>query len=98
ADLAVAVGVDIPKVVRACIKDKDYVTWAREATSRALDGPLAGSENLVLTSAPIIVVNGETYVGSLKDPAQFSQFVLTVASETEPTPTPTPGPTETPAS
>jgi len=93
ADLAVAVGVDNSKVVRSCIEDGDFVSWAKDATSRALAGPLVGSEDLVLTSAPMIVVNGEAYVGSLKDPAEFSQFVLTVASVTDATP----APTETPA-
>lgn len=96
ADLAVAVGVDTPKVVRACIEDEDYLTWAKEATSRALAGPLDGSDDLVLTSAPMIVVNGQAYVGALDDPAEFSQFVLTVAAETDATPTPTPTPTTTP--
>lgn len=99
ADLAVAVGVDSPKIVRSCIEDGDFVTWAKEATSRALEGPLAGSDDLMLTSAPMIVVNGEAYVGSLKDPSEFSQFVLTVASDSEPTETPVPSatPTEAPA-
>ena len=95
ADIAGAVGSDNAKSVRSCIEDQDYVTWAKEATSRALEGPLVGSEDLVLTSAPMIVVNGEAYVGALDDPSEFSQFVLTVASETyysteSPTPTPTP--------
>lgn len=101
ADLAVAVGVDSPKVVRSCIEDGDFVTWAKEATSRALEGPLVGSDDLVLTSAPMIVVNGEAYVGSLNDPSEFSNFVMTVAStsdsETTETPEPTPTATETPA-
>lgn len=98
ADLAVAVGADEPKVVRSCIEGGDYLTWAKDATSRALAGPLVGSDDLVLSSAPMVVVNGEAYVGSLKDPAEFSQFVLTVASETDPTPTATPEPTEKPSS
>lgn len=100
ADLAVAVGVDNPKVVRSCIEDQDFVPWAKDATARALAGPLAGSDDLVLTSAPMVVVNGQEYVGSLKDASEFSQFVLTVASESDATPTPTPSPTasETPAS
>ncbi|MDQ0642375.1 DsbA family protein [Microbacterium murale] len=101
ADLAIAVGVDDAKVVRNCIEDGDFASWAKEATSRALEGPLAGSDDLVLTSAPMIVVNGEAYVGSLKDPVEFAQFVLTVANDTESTPTPapttTPTATETPA-
>ena len=98
ADIAGAVGSDNVKSVRSCIKDQDYVTWAKEATSRALEGPLVGSDDLVLTAAPMIVVNGEAYVGALDDPSEFSQFVLTVASDayyaTE-TPTPAPTPTET---
>ncbi|MFJ4999613.1 DsbA family protein [Microbacterium sp. NPDC088619] len=100
ADIAGAVGSDNVKSVRSCIEDQDYVTWAKEATSRALEGPLVGSDDLVLTAAPMIVVNGEAYVGALDDPSEFSQFVLTVASDayyaTEtPTPAPTPAPTET---
>lgn len=95
ADLAVAVGVDNAKVVRSCIEEQDFVSWAKEATARALEGPLPGSDDLALTSAPMVVVNGQAYVGALNDPAEFSQFVLTVASESEPTPSPTP--TDSPA-
>nr|WP_314844928.1 thioredoxin domain-containing protein [uncultured Microbacterium sp.] len=102
ADIAGAVGSDNIKDVRSCIENQDYQTWAKDATSRALEGPLVGSEDLVLTSAPMIVVNGEAYVGALDDPSEFSQFVLTVASDayyaTEtPSPTPSATPTETPA-
>ncbi|WEK60544.1 MAG: thioredoxin domain-containing protein [Candidatus Microbacterium colombiense] len=103
ADLAGAVGVDNSKAVRSCIEDADFVTWAKEATTRALEGPLAGSDDLVLSSAPMIVANGEAYVGALDDPSEFSQFVLTVASDAyyketaTPTPDPTATPTETPA-
>lgn len=99
ADLAIAVGVDDVKVVRDCIENGDFASWAKEATSRALEGPLVGSDDLVLTSAPMVVVNGEAYVGSLKDPVEFSNFLLTVASDTEDSASPTPTPTasETPA-
>ncbi|MFJ2370930.1 DsbA family protein [Microbacterium sp. NPDC087665] len=100
ADLAGAVGVDNTKAVRSCIENGDFVTWAKDATTRALDGPLAGSDDLVLASAPMIVANGEAYVGALDDPAEFSQFVLTVASDAyykaNETPTPTPTPTPAP--
>lgn len=99
ANAAVAVGVSNAKAVKSCIENQDFVAWAKEATSRALEGPLAGSKDLVLTSAPMIVVNGEQYVGALDDAAELSQFVLTVASDAyyQSTPTPTPTPTETPA-
>lgn len=99
ANSATAVGVSNAKDVKSCIENKDYIAWAKEATNRALAGPLVGSDDLVLTSAPMVVVNGEQYVGALDDATEFSQFVLTVASDTyyEATPTPTPSPTETPA-
>jgi hypothetical protein len=100
ADIAGAVGSDNVKSVRSCIENQDYVTWAKDATSRALEGPLVGSDDLELTAAPMVVVNGEAYVGALDDPSEFSQFVLTVASDTyyaTETPAPTATPTETPA-
>ncbi|MGB4135449.1 MAG: thioredoxin domain-containing protein [Microbacterium sp.] len=99
ADLAGAVGVGSVKQVRSCIEEGDYVSWAKEATARALKGPLPGTKDLVLDGTPMVIVNGQTYVGSMKDPAEFSQFVLTVASDAyygTPTPTPTPETSETP--
>jgi protein-disulfide isomerase len=107
ADLAVAVGVQNVKKVRSCIEGEDFIGWAKDATERALEGPLPGSKNLKLNNEALIVVGGEAYVGALNDPAEFSQFVLTTASDqyygaVDPTPTPTPPatpvPTETPAS
>jgi len=97
ADLAGAVGVDDGKSVRSCIEDQDYLSWAKDATARALEGPLPGSDDLVLSSAPTVVVNGEAYVGALDDPAEFSQFVLTLASDAYYESVETPAPTETPA-
>ena len=99
ANLAGAVGVDNGKAVRSCIEGGDFVSWAKDATTRALDGPLAGSEDLKLSSAPMIVANGEAYVGALDDPAEFSQFVLSVASDaSRATASPTPTASSTPAS
>ncbi|CAI7647302.1 unnamed protein product [Penicillium discolor] len=71
-----------------------------EATTRALEGPLPGSDDLVLTAAPMIVVNGEAYVGALDDPQELSTFVMSVASEAyyeSATPTPSPTATSAPA-
>ncbi|MFP1603041.1 DsbA family protein [Microbacterium sp. 2216-1] len=103
ADLAVAVGVQNPKQVRECIEQQDFVKWAKGATTRALEGPLPGSKDLKLTNEALVVVEGKAYVGAMGDPAEFSQFVLTTASDeyfgaTQPTPTPTPVPTSTPKS
>ena len=47
----------------------------------------------------MIVANGEAYVGALDDPAEFSQFVLSVASDaSRATASPTPTASSTPAS
>jgi len=101
ADLAVAVGVSDAKKVRSCIEKQDFAAWAKDATDRALEGPLPGTDGLKLNNEALILVGGKSYVGALNDPAEFSQFVLTIASDeyfgaTKPTPTPTPS--STPAS
>jgi hypothetical protein len=97
ADLAIASGAAYPKIVRTCIEGEQYSTWAKGATERALKG-IPGTDDVALTAAPMVLVNGIPYVGALDDPAEFSQFVLTIASDeyyktASPTPTPTPTPT-----
>ncbi|MEU1972923.1 thioredoxin domain-containing protein [Microbacterium sp. NPDC019599] len=94
ATIAQAAGATSPKVVRACIEDEDFAAWAKSATDRALEG-IPGTDGVALQSTPMILVNGKPYVGALDDPAEFSQFVLTIASDSyyktaSPTPTPTP--------
>ena len=101
ADLAIASGADDPKKVRTCIEKSDFTAWVKEATERAVAG-IPDTDDLALTGIPMILVNGEAYVGALDDPAEFSQFVMTSASdafyksqetpEPEATPTPTPTP------
>ncbi|MFV0375652.1 DsbA family protein [Microbacterium sp.] len=102
ADLAQATGVDDPKTVRDCIEDGDFLTWAKKTTESAVAG-IPGTDGLALTGTPMVLVNGQRYVGALSDPAEFSQFVLTTASgafyqtqTSTPTPTPTAAPSETP--
>ncbi|WP_336646490.1 DsbA family protein [Microbacterium sp. USHLN186] len=103
ADLAVAVGVSDAKKVRSCIEKEDFVSWAKDATARALEGPLPGTDDMKLNNEALILVGGKAYVGALDDPAEFSQFVLTTASDeyygsTQPTPTPAPTASATPES
>ncbi|WP_431778453.1 DsbA family protein [Microbacterium aurantiacum] len=99
ADIAQASGVESPAVVRECIEEQAFVSWANSATERALKG-LPDTDGVALTGTPTILVNGTPYVGALTDPKEFSQFVLTVASDTyyreAATPSPTPTPTSTP--
>ncbi|WP_261165950.1 thioredoxin domain-containing protein [Microbacterium sp. Marseille-Q6965] len=100
ADLAVASGATNERNVRECIELAPYLDWARQTTNEALDGALPGTDGVTLAGAPLILVDGEAYVGSLDDPAEFTQFVLTVESDaylSTPSPTPTPSGSATPA-
>jgi len=94
ATLAQATGLDGGKVVRACIEEQSYASWAKSATEQALK-ELPGTDGVALTGTPMVLVNGTQYVGKLDDPKEFAQFVLTVASDAyyKATPTPTPTPT-----
>ncbi|MDX2375944.1 thioredoxin domain-containing protein [Microbacterium sp. LRZ72] len=94
AALAIASGVENGKIVRNCIENGDFVSWAQKATARALGEPLGDSGETL--SGPTVLVNGSPYVGDLGDQKEFAQFVLTLASDayySTPTPTPTPGAT-----
>ncbi|GAA3913407.1 DsbA family protein [Microbacterium invictum] len=101
ADIAQATGVTEPKRIRACIEDGSFISWVKESTESAVSG-IPDTNGLALTGTPMIVVNGEAYVGELTDPAEFSQFVLTSSSgafyraQATPTPTATPVPTASP--
>ena len=94
---AIASGAADPKKIRTCIEDEAYASWVKSATERAVTG-IAGTD-LALTGSPMVIVNGQQYLGDPKDPAEFSQFVLTNASDAfyksqaTPTPTPTVSPT-----
>ncbi|WP_299087271.1 thioredoxin domain-containing protein [uncultured Microbacterium sp.] len=96
ADLAIASGAEDPKQIRACVQDGAFTTWVKSATERAVGG-ISGT-NLALTGTPMVIVNGQQYVGDLTDAAEFAQFVLTSASgayqkSQTATPTATPSPT-----
>lgn len=95
AALAIATGLDGAKVVRSCIENQSYASWAKTATERALQ-ELPDTDGMALTGTPMVLVNGKQYVGKLDDPKEFAQFVLTVASDEYYKATPSPTPTPTP--
>lgn len=100
ADIAQANGSDDPKRLRDCIETESYSSWVKGATERAISG-IPGTNGLTLTGTPMVVVNGQQYVGDMTDAAEFSQFVLTSASgayykSQTATPTPTVTPTAAP--
>ncbi|MFE7844215.1 DsbA family protein [Microbacterium sp. NPDC057407] len=95
ADMAIASGAEGAKVIRSCIEEQAFASWAKNATERALDG-LPDTDDVALTGTPMVLVNGQPYVGALDDPKEFAQFVLTVASDAyyEETPSPSPTPSD----
>jgi protein-disulfide isomerase len=92
ADLAQASGASASKVVRNCVEEGSFLSWARAATDRALDS-IPDTDGVALTATPMVLVNGVQYVGALDDPKEFAQFVLALDSDAYyRTPSPTPSP------
>jgi len=92
-DLASQAGVTDLDAVNSCIDDTEFRGWVSDATSRALEGPLPGSDEPNVSGTPTVLVNGQKYTGSLTDPDAFSAFVVQVAGEAYDTSTATPTPT-----
>lgn len=78
-----------------CVEDRDFSTWVKAATERAVNGPLPGTDVDRVEATPTILVNGKHYTGSLTDEEEFQAFVVATNSETRETATPTPTPTST---
>ena len=98
--LAQGVGISSVEDVRSCILGGNYLTWAKAATDRAV-ASIPDTSGLTLSVTPMILVNGKAYQGALDDPKEFSQFVMTTASEAyfrtaSPTPTPSVSASPTP--
>ncbi len=67
ADIAQARGAQSPKVVRSCIEEQAFASWAKSATERALQG-LPETKDVALTGTPMVLVNGVPYVGPPRRP------------------------------
>jgi protein-disulfide isomerase len=93
-DLATQAAVSDQGSIDSCIDDTQFRGWVADSTSRALEGPLPGTEEPNVKGTPTVLVNGQKYSGSLDDPDAFSAFVVQVAGEayddSTATPTPTP--------
>ncbi len=76
--------------VETCIRNRTFDSWVKAATDRA---------SAKITGTPTVIVNGQTYSGSLTDEATFRQFIAEAEglANAEATPTPTPTPTPVPA-
>lgn len=86
--------------VSTCIESQRFGTWVEEATDRALNGPLPGTEIEALTDIPLVLVGGEPYqYVAESDPDEFARFLLQAGGSSfnqgaTPTPTPAPEPAE----
>jgi protein-disulfide isomerase len=87
--------------ISECITSGRFRSWVTAATSRAVQGPIIGTDVAGVESTPTIIVNGEEFTyATAFDPNEFAQFVARAAGQSfseNPDPTPSPTPTETPA-
>jgi len=89
--------------ISECITAGRFRGWVSAATSRAVQGPITGTDVASVESTPTIIVNGEEFKYTTAfDPNEFAQFVARAAGQSfsenpDPTPSPTPTPTETAA-
>ena len=90
-------GVENVPAISECIQEETFKSWVKNATARALAGPIPNSEISQVTGTPTVLVNGMKYEGSVEDLASFQAFVIQAAGDnfnenSTPTPTPTPTP------
>jgi len=96
---AATAGITNTNEIERCVTDTAFKAWVKDATDRALTGPI-NDDVAAVTVTPTIIVNGVKYPGDPADPAAFSAFVVQAAgetfaedsAETPATTTPTPAP------
>jgi hypothetical protein len=91
-------GVTAMGQITRCVSESRYRSWIKEATVRALEGPIPHADIAAIDSPLTVLVNGQVfpYTGEF-DPAEFAQFVVQAAGDAfSSNPTPTPGPSGTP--
>lgn len=95
-ELAYEVGVPENRRFDTCVTDQRFRRWVNDATRRALDGPIPGTDVASVESTPTIIVNGTQFAYTTAfDPNEFAQFVAAATGQSyteNPTPTPTPTP------
>jgi protein-disulfide isomerase len=89
---ATAAGANAGTSISSCIDDGTYKNWVTTASDRALAGPIPNSSVRKLTIAPLVLVNGKQYTGSLKSASDFKAFVLQAQGDSYSTSTPSPSP------
>ena len=96
-DRAEAAGVTAIGQITRCVNEGRYKSWVKEATARALAGPIPHSSLAKIDAPLVILVNGQQFIPTADfDPGELSQFVVQAAGDAfseNPTPTPTPSAT-----
>jgi len=92
--------------ITRCVNESRYRTWVKEATVRALAGPIPNSDLPAIDGTLTVLVNGQVFPFTSEfKPSELAQFVVQAAGDafsSNPTPTPgatdgaTPTPTPTP--
>ncbi len=88
--------------IKRCMAESRYRSWVKEATVRALEGPIPNADIAAIDNPLTVLVNGQVFPYSGEfDPAELAQFVVQAAGDAfSSNPTPTPGtsgtPTQTP--
>ncbi len=92
-----AAGVSALGQIKRCVTEARFRSWVKEATVRAIEGPIPNAGIAAIDSPLTILVNGQVFPYSGEfDPAELAQFVVQAAGDafsSNPTPTPTPTPT-----
>lgn len=78
--------------IDSCIGDGSFESWAQDALSRALQGPIPNSKVAKLDGTPLILVDGQQYTGSLTSSDDFRAFIVQAQSQSYASSTPTPSP------
>ncbi len=83
--------------IRRCMAEARYRSWVKEATVRALEGPIPNADLAAIDNPLTVLVNGQVFPYSGEfDPAELAQFVVQAAGDAfSSNPTPTPGPSGT---
>ncbi|WP_347754352.1 thioredoxin domain-containing protein [Agrococcus sp. ProA11] len=59
--------------VAACVESAQFAWWVRQATVRAIDAPLQGTEPL--RGVPTVMVDGVSFAGDVSDAAALEAFI-----------------------
>jgi protein-disulfide isomerase len=81
-ELARKAGTGSLSQVDSCIDNQDFSSWVTDATARAIQEPVPGTDMGPMQGTPTVLVNGEQYTGRLDDPEAFASFVMQSASAT----------------